>query len=178
MLASRQEGDDDAPALETIDLAMAKGKSRREKRQKARRISALSDAQVALGWFVILALAALVGAIYVSQASRIAGAGRQVQLLQNRLDDLKRENAELERDIAEAQTLERLQQEAIRLGFVRAAPEDIEYVVVEGYPQATPPPSPPSPTPAFTRPAESMTEAIWLAVRGSVDGLVRGEAGE
>ncbi len=156
---------------------MAKGKSRREKRQKARRLSALSDAQVALGWFVILALAALVGAIYVSQASRIAGAGRQVQILQNDLDDLKRQNAELEQDIAEAQSLERVQQEAIRLGFVRAAPEDIEYVVVEGYPQATAPSPLPSPTPTPTRPVESMGKAVWLALRGSLDGLVRGEAG-
>lgn len=155
---------------------MAEGKSRREKRQKARRLNALSDAQVALGWFVILALAALVGAIYVSQASRIAGAGRQVQILQNRLDDLKRQNADLEKDIAEAQSLEWLQQEAVRLGFVRAAPEDIEYMVVEGYPQATAPSPPPSPTPTPTRPAESMSEAIWLALRGSLDGLVRGEA--
>ena len=156
---------------------MAKGKSRREKRQKARRLSALSDAQVALGWFVILALAALVGAIYVSQASRIAGAGRQVQILQNELDDLKRQNAELEQDIAEAQSLERVQQEAIRLGFVRAAPEDIEYVVVEGYPQATAPSPLPSPTSTPTRPVDSMGEAVWLALRGSLDGLVRGEAG-
>jgi len=156
---------------------MAKGKSRREKRQKTRRLNVLSDAQVALGWFVILALAALVGAIYVSQASRIAGAGRQVQILQNQLEDLKRKNAELERDIAEAQSLERLQQEAGRLGFVRAAPEDIEYMVVEGYPQATAAPSPlPSSTPAPTRPVESMGEAVWLALRGSLDGLVRGEA--
>ena len=155
---------------------MAKGNSRREKRQKARRLNALSDAQVALGWFVILALVALVGAIYVSQASRIAGAGRQVQILQNRLDDLKRQNTELERDIAEAQSLERLQQEAIRLGFVRAAPEDIDYMVVEGYPRATAPSPVVSPTPTTARPVESMSEAIWLALRGSIDGLVRGEA--
>lgn len=157
---------------------MAKGKSRREKRQKARRLTVLGDAQLAMGWFVILALAALVGAIYVSQASRIAGAGRQVQTLQNRLDDLKRRNSELEREIAEAQSLERLQQEAIRLGFVRAAPEDIEYIVVEGYPSDATPAPPPSPTPAPTRPVESMGQALWLAVRGSVDGLVRGEAGQ
>lgn len=157
---------------------MAKGKSRREKRQKARRLNALSDAQVALGWFVILALAALVGAIYVSQASRIAGAGRQVQIMQERLDELKRRNAELEQGIAEAQSLERLQQEAIRLGFVRAAPEDIEYMVVEGYPSGATPSPAPSPTPAPTRPVESMGQALWLALRGSVDGLVRGEAGQ
>lgn len=156
---------------------MAKGKSRREQRQKARRLNVLSDAQVALGWFVILALAALVGAIYVSQASRIAGAGRQVQIMQNRLDDLKRQNAELEREIAEAQSLERLQQEAVRLGFVRAAPEDIEYMVVEDYPRATAPSPISAPTPTSTRPVESMNEAIWLALRHSMDGLVRGEAG-
>lgn len=150
--------------------------SKREKQQQARRQRVLSDAQVALGWFVILALAALVGAIYLSQASRIASVGRQVQILQNELDSLKRENATLERDIAEAQTLERLRVEAERLGFTRAAPDDIEYLIVQDYPatdteatgleQSNPTPVPP----------ETIGDALWQSVQASLDGLVTGDA--
>jgi cell division protein FtsL len=148
--------------------------SRREKRQEAKRLGILTDAQVAMGWFVILALAAWLGTIYLSQASRIAGTGRRVQILQNQLDELKRENAVLERSIAEAQSLERLQQEAIRLGFVRAAPEDIEYLVVEEYPAEQA--AVPVPTPLPPQPVETIREAIWLTAGNSVIGLMYGEA--
>lgn len=153
---------------------VAQKSSGREKRQRAKRLGILSDAQVAVGWFVILALAALVGTIYLSQASSIASTGRKVQLLQNKLNDLKRENAELERDIAEAQSLERLQQEAARLGFVRAEPDDMEYVVVTEYPVETRPPE--TPAPPAPAPAQTMGEALWLALRGSVNGLVTGQS--
>lgn len=153
--------------------------SKREKQRQARRLRILSDAQVALGWFVILALAALVGTIYLGQASRIASVGRKVQILQNELDELKRENATLERSIAQAQSLDRLQAEAQRLGFTRAAPEDMEYLVVSGYPtvdsdlQAELEKFAPVPVPPPT-----IGEALWQAAGASVEGLVTGDAGE
>jgi hypothetical protein len=148
--------------------------SRREKRQEAKRLGILTDAQVAMGWFVILALSALLGTIYLAQASRIAGSGRRVQILQNDLDELKRQNSDLERDIAEAQGLERLQQEALRMGFVPAAPDDIEYLVVPEFPAQAAPAA--TPTPAPPPPVKTMREAIWLAIGDSVVGLMHGEA--
>ncbi|HSM57055.1 MAG TPA: hypothetical protein VK879_12960 [Candidatus Sulfomarinibacteraceae bacterium] len=156
---------------------MAKVSSRREKRQKAKRLGILTDAQVALGWFVIIALVALLGAVYLSQASRIASTGRRIQSLQEELDDLKRENSEMEREIAEAQSLERLQQEALRLGFLRADPDDIEYLVVSEYPaEATPrPEATPSPEP---NQVSTFSEAVWLALQGSLGEMVRGQAAE
>ncbi|HZD09730.1 MAG TPA: hypothetical protein VE553_00160 [Candidatus Binatia bacterium] len=160
---------------------IAEKNSGRQKRQLARRLGILTDAQVAMGWFVIIALAALVGAIYLSQASHIAATGRKVQILQNNLENLKRENATMERVIAEAQSLERLQQEAARLGFVRATPEDMEYLVVTKYPaqpaatgaalQATIVASPPA-----SAPAQSFGEAILLALRASVSDMVMGQS--
>lgn len=158
---------------------MTKSGSRRERRKQAKRIGVLSDAQVALGWFIILMLAAVVGAIYLSQASRIASTGRKVQQLQNDLDELKRENAVLERAIAEGQALERLEAEAARLGFVRASPEEIEYMVVDEYPLATEPVvSGPTPTP-LPPPVETAGEALLLALEDSLGNLATGEsAGE
>lgn len=161
---------------------LAEKKSGRKKRQLARRLGILTDAQVAMGWFVILALAALVGAIYLNQASDIATTGRRVQILQNNLADLRRDNAALERTIAEAQSLERLQQEAARLGFVRATPEDMEYLVVTEYPAQptaidTPATNAVESAVSQAPPAaESFGEALYLALRASVSNMVMGQS--
>lgn len=160
---------------------LAEKRSGRQKRQLARRLGILSDAQVAMGWFVILALTALVGAIYLSQASSIAASGRRVQILQNSLADLSRENASLERTIAEAQSLERLQQEAVRLGFVQAEPDDIEYLVVTHYPAVTTAPvseAAADVAPAAPAPAQSFAEAMRLSLRDHLRDLVMGRAGQ
>lgn len=152
----------------------------RESRDQARRINWLTEAQAAIGWGIILFLAALLGAIYVRQASRIASVGRRVQVKQIELVELKRQNADIEQSIAEAQSLDRLQTEAARLGFVPADPEDIEYVVVPDYPVivdtniiATRTPFVPPPvTP------DTMVEAVWLKIRSSINSFVQGEARE
>lgn len=153
----------------------------RQTRDQIRRLQTLTEAQAVLGWSVILVLAALVGTIYVNQASQIASVGRRVQILQNELSNLKRENAVLERQIAEAQKLDRLQAEAVALGFVPANPDDIEYIIIQNYPTeaadvsalnpvATAVPLPPPP--------ETITEAILLSLSGRVSGFVQGDANE
>jgi len=144
----------------------------------------LTEAQAAAGWGVIVVLAALLGAIYLNQASRIATIGRRVQIEQNDLDEVKRSNAELERQIAEAQSLSRLDEEARRLGFVPSTPADIDYVVIPQYPTepadaatiippttTTEPEEPPAPP-------ETLWQAIALAVRDLGIDLTRGETHE
>jgi cell division protein FtsL len=152
-----------------------KDSNRQSKKEQRRHRFWLTEAQAALSWGIILALGALLGTIYLYQASRIAGVGRHVQELQNELDNVKRVNAELEREIAEGQSLERLQSEAERLGFVRARPEDIEYLVIPDYPtavsQITAPPAPEPPPPM-----ETIWEALVRAFQSSVNNLVRGES--
>jgi cell division protein FtsL len=154
----------------------------RRKREQLKRLGWLTEAQAALGWGIILILAALLGAIYLNQASRIASVGRRVQVLQNELESLKRENADLSRQLAESQSLERLQREAIRLGFIPARPDDIEYIIVPDYPVSNGEPAssfietpPVISTPA---PPETMSEAAWLAFKASVGNLIYGEASE
>lgn len=150
----------------------------RETREQARRLSWLTEAQAAVGWGIILGLAALLGAIYLRQASRIATVGRRVQTIQIELENTKRENTDIERLIAEAQSLERLQQEAIRLGFVVADPEDIEYIIVPDYPVEAESDGEQTAVPTQTTPPKTMNEALWLHVRNSIGSLIRGEAGE
>jgi hypothetical protein len=155
----------------------------RQARELARRLGLLTEAQAAAGWGVIVVLGALLGAIYLNQASKIATIGRRVQMEQNELDEVKRANAELERQIAEAQSLERLDVEARRLGFVPSTPADIDYMVIPQYPtesagpsildaaeevEAEAPPAPP----------ETMWQALALAVRDLGIDLTRGETRE
>lgn len=145
----------------------------------ARRLGLLTQAQAAAGWGVVIILAALLGAIYLNQASSIAAIGRRVQREQAKLDELKLGNADLERQIAESQTLERLHAEALRLGFVLASPAEIDYVVIPNYPMEDAPgpetSSAPEPLPA---PPETIWEAFTLAIRDLGIGLTRGEANE
>lgn len=141
----------------------------------------LSEAQAALGWGIILLLAAVLGTIYLAQASSIAEVGRRMQLLQFELEDLKRQNGEIERDIAESQSLEQLQNAAIQLGFRLATPEDIEYVIVPNYPSDEVIGEQPLPTAVASsesKPIDTIKEAIWVAITHSFSGLTRGESVE
>lgn len=144
--------------------------------EKARTWLHLSETQVAMGWFVVLGLAAVLGAIYLSQASSIATTGRHLQVAQADLETLKRQNALIEQDIAKAQSLERLQAEAIGLGYRPAGADDLEYLVVADYPDA--PIATPTPIPAPPEPASTITQAFWLTIRHSVNNLVQGESRE
>jgi hypothetical protein len=94
------------------------------------------------------------------------------------LDILKRENAALERQIAEAQSLERLQREALRLGFVQAQSDQIEYIVVPDYP-VPPDTVEPVVTPTVSGPPpETIGDVLWLSLRHSISNMIYGEASE
>ena len=153
-------------------------RSRRKLQGQLKRLVWLTETQAALGWGVILFLAAIVGTVYVSQAGRIAATGRHVQQLQARIEDLKRENAHLARDIAEAQSLDRLEADARQLGFVRAGAEDIEFVIVPEYPMEPILPTP-TPDPVLTNRPEApanIREALWLMISTRFTRLVTGES--
>lgn len=154
----------------------------RQAREVAKRLGWLASAQAATGWAVILIMAALLGAIYLNQASEIATIGRRVQQEQDALEEAKRINADLERLIAEAQSLERLNEEALGMGFVPAGPDDIDYVVIPEYPSYEVPldlateESLSDETP--TTLPQTMAEAVLLGLRSLTDDLVRGQADE
>lgn len=151
----------------------------RQARELARRLGLLTQAQAAAGWAVIIILSALLGAIYLNQAAKIATIGRRVQREQAALDDFKRQNAELERLIAEAQALERLDAEAVRLGFVPSTPADIDYITIPNYPTEPTGQRVEEEVPAvLPDPPGTVWEAISLAIRDLGIDLTRGEADE
>lgn len=71
-------------------------------------------------------LVTLVGILYLLLVSYTAAQGRHIEDLQVEFFRLRRENAQLEVEIAEASAIARLQQRAAELGFVPA--EQIEYL--------------------------------------------------
>jgi cell division protein FtsL len=155
------------------------GQSARKAREVTRRFSKLTEAQAAMSWGVILLFVLLLGAIYLNQSSRTAAVGRHVQWLNYTLEEIRHENSRLERDIAEAQTLERLQQEAARMGFVYAQSTDIEYKVIDNYPAAAPSTTV-LPARETERPhiPETMKEALTVVLQDRLNDLMRGESGE
>lgn len=156
--------------------AQAAHGKRRISKEKRTKLVHLTEAQAALTWSVLLALAFLLGAIYLFQTSQIARVGRHVQELQNLLDDTKQSNARLEQEIAESQSLERLQPEAARLGFVRATPQDVEYLVIPDYPALLEPETTAELTVPVAVPPKTIGEALWRVVQSGLGGFVRGES--
>jgi cell division protein FtsB len=155
--------------------------SARQARERLRQLGSLIEAQAALGWAVILVLIALLGVIYLNQTSRIATVGRQVQMLQFELSELRRDNRELERHIAEAQSLPHLQQEAARLGFSQAQPEDIEYIIVPNYLVSAEVDGlnvSLGETAVTPQPPATIVEALQLAFQQRLNNLMQGEARE
>ena len=147
----------------------------RTRKDKRRKLLWLTEAQAALGWAVLLALAAVLGAIYLHQTSEIARVGRTVQSLQYQTDEVKRANSSLELDIARAQSLPRLKHQAEQMKFVPAASDNIEYIVVHNYPpsQESTELIDPLPEPVVI---DTAAEAILRALAARFGDLTRGES--
>ena len=156
-------------------VAQAADSKRNNKREKRKSKIRLTEAQVVLGWLVVLSLIALLGAIYLFQTSHIASTGRMVQDLQFELDDVKRINSELERDIAEAQSLKRLQREAEKYGFIKASPKNVDYLIVTEYPQENLTGSVQESAKQLV-PLEQFKSAIIKFLLGQLEKMVRGES--
>ena len=157
---------------------MTRLKMTRQTREQTRRLNWLTEAQAATGWGIILILVALLGAIYLRQASQIAAVGRSIQIIQINLENMKRSNADLERQIAEKQSLGRLQSEAVRLGFLPAAPEDIEYLIVPDYPLIAENGERGETAVSLPTHPDTFSQAIWQHFRSRFGSFIQGEARE
>ncbi len=82
---------------------------------------------------VVAALASLVGFFYLSQASQSTSTVIRLHQLAAERERLRRENAELEADIARAEGIGRLADRARRAGFAES--EDRIYLITEPAPE-------------------------------------------
>ena len=125
--------------------------------------------QAAAAGGAVLMILLVVGGLFLAEASRTATAGREVQGLEVRMDQLQRENAELRAELAGLRSYYRMSDRAAQLGYRPAAPEQVEYFVVDGYAgreQASLPLEQPLAAQAQTAPATPMPDfSETLAVR-------------
>jgi hypothetical protein len=89
--------------------------------------------QVAASGAAALTIALLLGLLFLTQASRAATTGRKVQELEQQKLTLARENAELRARLAGLRSFYRMRDRAAALGFFPAMPDQVEYLVVDGY---------------------------------------------
>ena len=102
---------------------------------------------------ITLLTAAVVGGFYLAVAARAATAGRDLQALEAQKTELLQDNNELEAQLSELRSINRLEARAVALGFKPATGDQLEYMRVNSYPQDVqlkPPPRaaalPPPPT--------------------------------
>jgi hypothetical protein len=98
-------------------------------RQAPWRVQVQIMASLAAFAIVIAAL----GGLYLTEASRAATAGRDVQSLQTQKAELEFAIDRQMALIAQAKSVARLEVRARELGFVPAAADQLDYVLVEGY---------------------------------------------
>jgi cell division protein FtsL len=80
-------------------------------------------------------MVAVIGTLYLAQASRTAATGRRLQELEAERQVLEQQNAQLRAEIAALQSVPRLIAEAEQQGFHMAETGDVEYLKIENVSQ-------------------------------------------
>jgi hypothetical protein len=105
----------------------------------------------------------IIGALYLIQTTGTTITARELEQMTDRRDELQRDNELLRAEIAELQSLPRRMTRAAEMGFHEAGPDEIQYIIVDGYqynrPQVTPTPTP---TPPPDDPIYDETLGGWL----------------
>ena len=116
----------------------------------------------------------IVGGLYLAISARLAKAGREVLELEGERNNLARQQAELTATLAELISPERMVERALALGFKPVSPDEVEYILVEGYeePASFVAPQPPASSgvgEGSLSPAYTETLGAWLYRRLGLD---------
>jgi hypothetical protein len=111
---------------------------------------------------ITLLTAAVVGGFYLAVAARAATAGRDLQVLEARKTALLLDNDELEAQLANLRSINRLAARAVALGFQPATGDQLEYMRVDSYPQNIHLKPPPRAAIAPEPPTALQVMADWL----------------
>ena len=110
---------------------------------------------------ITLLAAAVIGGFYLAVASRAATAGRDLQRLEARKTELLQDNDELEAQLANLRSINRLAARAVALGFQPATGDQLEYMRVDSYPQNVHLKPPPRATVAAPAPSTLQVMFDW-----------------
>ena len=105
---------------------MADSTARITRSAKSRRLEL--DRRTFLGALAVVAVVALVAALYLMLVSRTAAQGRHIQWLQSELSRLRRENEQLEVDVARESSVNRLMERAELLGFEYPSLDEVDFL--------------------------------------------------
>ncbi|MCX7837945.1 MAG: hypothetical protein N2559_00590 [Anaerolineae bacterium] len=94
----------------------------------------LVDFDLARTLLILVGVIALVGLLYLAQSTHATLTGKRVVKLQQRLEMLRRENAQLEYEIAVLTAPHRIAERATRLGLRPLTPTQAKYIVITDYP--------------------------------------------
>lgn len=87
-----------------------------------------------LGLFLLLVvLAALVAGIYLNVTARAGTLGREIQIMQARIEELELQNTDLETQLAIMNSASEMEKRALDMGFQPLERDDVTYIVVPGY---------------------------------------------
>jgi cell division protein FtsL len=78
--------------------------------------------------FAVVAVLVLIATLYLMLVSQTAARGRRIEQLREELVSLRKENEQLEVEIAKESAISRLRSRAIELGFMPA--EQVEFLVL------------------------------------------------
>jgi hypothetical protein len=98
-------------------------------RRRSWRVQRQAVALGALGLFVAI----IIGTLYLAQASSLSTLGRLLEDEIAQRNRLEQTNEQFRAEIAELRSVPRLLTRAQELGFVAAARDQIEYLVISGY---------------------------------------------
>jgi hypothetical protein len=91
-----------------------------------------------IGLFMLgLILTASIAGVYLSISAQAAASGRKVQFIEEDIDDINNEIAELTADLAAAQSTEKMLARAKELGFDLMDPRQAVYLEVKGFSPTT-----------------------------------------
>ncbi|MBN1678670.1 MAG: hypothetical protein JW966_00165 [Anaerolineae bacterium] len=123
--------------------------------------------------FVVVAI--IIGTLYLIQTTTTATTARMLDEMSDHRSQLERDNERLRAEIAALQNLPSVMTQAAELGFREAGPDEIEYVIVEGYrynrPQVTPTatPAPEEPDPIYDETLSGWLRKQWDALKQQFD---------
>jgi len=127
-----------------------------------------TQAQATSLLMALVIVVAVIGTLYLAQASRTAAAGRRLQDLEDQRQTLEQQNAQLRAEIASLRSVPRLIAQAEAVGYRPATTQDLEYMPMPGPAPSVSATATPFPTAAELAPAYEETLADWLTRRMAV----------
>jgi cell division protein FtsB len=92
-----------------------------------------NQAQVVAVVVLLTVVVLIIGGLYLAQATTNITTVRDIEQLKQERGRLQRGNEQLKAQIAELQSIDNLMTRAATLGFQPAGPEDMQYLIVDGY---------------------------------------------